>query len=614
MDNKKISTGKRTLIFYFFISFIILFEILRLGDLPGLYYDSLMADFTAIQFLSPSEYWACAVEKSIFDFPLIGALYHGNLTMFLTLFVTLLTGTTSVLQYHIQNALWGIGIIITMHLILRKARVNQALANIATALLATNSAYITSLLTQFYSFLPGTLFLLFSIFYLIKWKANNRSEDLFLVAFWGGLAIYVYFCYLFFLPAILLIVLFSEIKRWFKNYCILFVGYWTGLYLYLLGFVSRIFVKFSWTETQKEIAFLIFAMILALYNYFLYQMIIKRKNTPQKDFLIIGITLFSFTIGTALIYPFIITEIKHHNVSGFSANIFERIALAWHNFSNNLSDVGGQSLILGYSISIGKNIWRNLCIIINILWFSISLYQYLFLKQKHESKEECYALWSVLLQASFFLVSLVFATRLSSHHYTTVFHMTFLTSALQLQFIYNILMPFLNSVKQYIVKAGVILFGFLLVLNFINLGRLTMQIKRTGGNGYYTNQLNELAYNANQKRKYGEKELYVFPEWGFGTSFIYLTQGTIPCVNNSQGTQEFIGKRIEEGYQIVLAYWDRNNGQQYEERLKYSKDITIAEKKHFTLEGNYAFTTLTVYQDKSKESENNIQINPEAKQ
>lgn len=589
----KIKKRKYDVIFCTVVGILILFEILRFGETPGIYFDAIMADYTAVQVISPQEYTALTSIGQLFNFPLIGAIYHGNLTMFGTLLMTLITGTTSVVQYHILNALWGIGIVVALYATLRLTKVSKVICSAIILLLATNSVFITSMLTQNYSFLPGALFMILSVYSLFKWKETGNKKNLFITAFWGGLSIYVYFIYLFFVPVVLLITAVYNKKKWFENYCILLNGYLSGLYFYILGFISIYLNTMTWTKNQKNVCFFVLALLLAAYILIFYYMLVVKENTKKatviSEILLIISSVTALITACLLIYPIISTKITSYNVSGNAASLSERIERMLQVISYNLSNIANETMILNRAYGILPNAWRNICIAVTIVWLVVTIYIRFKNKNAEKKASNTLALWILLLQLCFFVVSIVFATRLWCHHFFTFFVFTFFLMAYQLQVLADVFLHQKNMKKVFLAIVGACL-----LLNVFNLGKTTFQIKAIGGRKYFTNQTTELAKEAKQNLQNGEKEFYIFPEWGFSTSFIYLTGNTVPCSSSSKLNQEFLNEKVSEGYSIVVAFWEQENEEQYRDTLQINDDVIIEKEIWNTLNGEYAFSTLTL--------------------
>ena len=103
-------------------------------------------------------------------------------------------------------------------------------------------------------------------------------------------------------------------------------------------------------------------------------------------------------------------------------------------------------------------------------------------------------------------------------------------------------------------------------------------------NIYYSTAINSLAERALEKKEAGEKQYYVFPEWGILAGFDYLTRNEI-AFNGSINLQQMQQLCNDEGYQIVVCYWERENTEVYRDNLLEIFDMKQISSSY--VEGNY---------------------------
>ena len=82
---------------YFALFAILLIQLIKLGDKPGLYFDAMYPDYIGVQYLFPQQYYVRSQAAE----PWLCQIYHGNIGVWITLLSVLITGTTSILQHHI---------------------------------------------------------------------------------------------------------------------------------------------------------------------------------------------------------------------------------------------------------------------------------------------------------------------------------------------------------------------------------------------------------------------------------------------------------------------------------------------------------------------------------
>ena len=189
-DLKSFFTKKNIFLYIFFLA-ILFWQILRMGNNLGIYMDGIMSDYTLSYFLNPQKY-SYSHFGSIGNIDLIGAFYHGNLTMFLTLLIQLITGTSSVLQYRMGNVIWaGLGILCLQYLF-NRCRVNNVISTLIIVALELSPTYIITLMTNDYALLPGTFLTLLSLIFVLKWNENRADKYLYRCFGILGIAIYSY--------------------------------------------------------------------------------------------------------------------------------------------------------------------------------------------------------------------------------------------------------------------------------------------------------------------------------------------------------------------------------------------------------------------------------------
>ncbi|MGI0059620.1 MAG: hypothetical protein ACREBJ_07610, partial [Nitrosotalea sp.] len=190
--------------------------------------DGINPDYLAAQTLNPeisNPNWAI---PSVIG-PVLGGLYFGVENYYVGVIAFKLLGE-NVTSLRIAQSLFGGVIIVLVYLLLWKCNRNILTSFLAAALLASNIAFLASFRTQFYIILGGEVWLLASV--LTLWRETKLSDYCAGVLY--GLAIYAYFVFLFFMPAITCIVLFRK-NRSLRSFLL---GITTGLLPYAIGYLS----------------------------------------------------------------------------------------------------------------------------------------------------------------------------------------------------------------------------------------------------------------------------------------------------------------------------------------------------------------------------------------
>lgn len=581
---KKLCSNKFNIGVYIIVIISVLFAVIRSSGLPGLYLDGINPDYLAVQLLYPQEYsvsWALPNS----GIPLLGQLYHGTVTMFFSLISIMITGTTSVLQFHILNGIYGIAACIMLYKILGEMKINRYVSAISVILLATTPTLFSSFRTQYYIVLPGVVFTLISIYLLLSWiKDSSKNYKLFFSSVMAGLAFYNYFIYVFFVPAylILLCMIIKKEKQdyRFEKYVIWADGFVLGSILYIMGY-TEIFLE-GIVEYRKIvisiILFVIIAIIMAIYK-------LTKHHKIKIVMLIIGVVvacgMLFFYKNIEILKPYLSNLNMSESQGGFKIRIYNIIKY----FFYILNDSSSEILMLGKTVSVFKNIYVVLIIIISAISGTVFLKMR---KQKSYKKFEYFWVFFVLGGMYFFCAFLFAHTRLQAQHFVPILFMVFAFGAVEVDYVIKNILK--DKIKKNIRYVTIGLATIILILNLYNQSIILINLNNTGGTGLCTNQINELAYSALENAETGEKEVYIFPDWGFMCGFDYLTRNSIAFSLDTG--EEALQKFYDNGYTIVICYWSDDDTQKYEELLDNYSNDDFTQKTWYTKNGNIAFYSI----------------------
>lgn len=525
------------------------------NGLPGLYLDSVNPDYMAVQLLNPNNIngnWLVGQH----GFPLLCQLYHGIITVFFQMIAIMITGTTSVIQLHILNSLYFVAAVIAVFQILNLAKVNRKISVAVSVLLLFSPNIIAIVRSPYYVVLPGVAFTLWAVYYILKWYINKENYTLYLLisGILVGLACYCYFNFLFYVPAFICFIFWAT-KR--EKGCLMSVvswcvGFLITIGLYVIGYFKLALWLLPWPNLYKDLAQYFLAVV-----YYLFVMVIYRCYACDRGSKFSKTFLLCIAVLTGCSYLFFMYRaagdyIKNMmtglNVAGYSANIVERIETILLFAYQALTNEAGEKWILGEVISIGGAL-PFVILIILALWNLI-----LSRKETEKNVTKQVIQWFLLLTCIVFIVCAIpLATRMQVQHFITFFFVEYLLLAINLDEI--ITKTNFNKVKKQ--SACWILIGFLFVFNWVNQTLLIQRINMTGGVGRYSASINVLAEQAMENRENGEKELYVFPEWGFFCGFNYLTNNNIPLLTNFNIDETIF--YANQGYVVKICCW-RNDG------------------------------------------------------
>lgn len=565
----------------------VLFVALLDSDNVGIYFDSVFPDYLSVHILN-SDMNNPIMNFSYMGIPFLGQLYHGTITVFLQIIVVGILGKASLFSLRLCNAIWCSLACISMYLLLKKLEVKRTVILFSEYCLIFSIPLFMILKTQYYIKLPGVAFTFLAIvsFAYGQHKANNFRYAM-LSGFLAGLAFYSYFIYLFFLPAYIYLYVkdkyFYNLFAYLGGFCIGCIGYLIGyseLLIYILNISS---------EQRKTYMVLITIMLLLIAALFIW---ITYKNIWFKVqghgialsvielLMITGGGLFVSTIVCGNYYAIkthFFSQLNSIDVSGYKTGIGGRIrALA--GYTVGIFGDACEDRVLGKHVSKLSEIFL-ICAIILLVFLT---YKMVFDKTfEKKSKNVIKSIWVFLM--SYYCMALIFATRMGIQHFVPIYFLGFFIIGYAAHTI-------LSTNKKWKSMLGIVVCITAVLLsigiNSINLLNVHSYLSRNGCVGYFTTQINELAYEALDAYNEGKEEFYIFPEWGIMAGFNYLTNNQI----NYSLTLDSI-EQNKNGKNIRLCYFDSNNTDKY---------IEIFEK--------YGISNINMYEYPSTKSESYIKI------
>ena len=592
---KLLETNKKEMGMFLILCSLLFIQVLRIGEYPGLYMDAIMSDYAAVRYINQQPY-SHSYFRIVGDLQLTGALYHGNLTMLWTLLICLFTGTTSVLQYRLGTTIWCVLILACIQYIMTKWNILCYVKYSIMLALVLAPSFVTTIFTQYYAFLPGTLFVLISYILWEKWCEKRENKKVFQVAFWLGLAIYSYFVYAIY--ALLFLAMFCYVIVKEKSYKsgVLFTfvsGMFAGVFLYIVGFYSMGIAALSISSYTKIGILSLLIVFMLVVCWWAYRLSIGKSNSIKK----IVVVCIMVSIGIAMVLllnriPTVIAVLKTKFVSASGKNalgLIDKVVTVLHHISAFMRDSKREYIILGYTTSKVSALWRDSYFVCLVVWTILNLMRKIKTKEKIGNFGKI-NLVLIFLQVGYATISIPISGGLCPHHYTTFYVISYLSMAVML----HDLLSMCKSTKKfkYIKKIIIIWSIAVICMNFVNGGILATHINRTGGHNYYTHQTTELANRAIDMQSNGVKQFYILPEWGFVNSFEYLTGNTIPFTADLVDSQ-YINNRIGQGFTtFILVYKDRNQVEKYKNVFGENYVEMLKEEIWYSLDGEYAFTTL----------------------
>jgi len=465
--------------------------------------------------------------------PVLGNLYHGVQNLYVGLPIFKIFGF-SVATLRVAQALFGAAIIGLLFFLVNRATGSAALSLLAALGLATDIAFQASFRTQNYIILGGEAWLFAALLLLYPGHEEERTSKraLFLSGATYGLSIYGYFVFLFFLPAIALLV--WESGRQDRKAALLAWGrgFAVGMLPYVIGYLF---------------------MMMALGG-------------------VGGLVKFLREAGG--------------NLSPFSSHLSlaDGYVYALKIARLALENGGNEAMVLGESIP--DKGWPSLRLLliaaIMIPWLVMAWGR----RPAELDSRERLNRWLVLLPCSYILAAGFLGQRLWAHHYSVLVALAYLLFAVSLGGLLARWRPLFKASRAYMFQHGTVAICLALFVagNLVQQHGFYERLEQTGGVRRASNALTMLA---EQARATDRRTVYLFPDWGFFMSFAFLTADRVPYLLEASldRIKELRGKYDE----LYLPFWEAADREKYEQLLRQAGLEKIEVTTMPQLDGKTAF-------------------------
>ena len=572
--------------YWFGVFLVLVLPMLSIGDTLGLYFDSVYPDYAATQILNPQLHQV----KWFIAWPFLCQMYHGTVNMWISMLSILLTGTTGVVQHHIVNSLLVLLDIYLIDKLLEKQNVSVFVRHAALLVLAFMPTIMTFALTQYYIELPGVAFLISAaIFFEYGWKIEDsgKSNCFFIIAFvFLGLSFYTYFNYLFFFPGFLILYIYKGADYTSKtnNFLIACYSMICGACLYFVGYFIIIINNRGLSKYDSWYSYLLIIGLILSISFGIFELI---KNKKTKFALIISGILFGmFVICFLFNREIIMNAAASLDISGTSANISERIELIIQYVYRSFVGIDGETGIYGMHVTKYQQVMVILVVIITAIYI---LGQIIIGVQKKNINY--IALRYLFILFIYLCCSTVLATRMQTQHFVPVFFLIVVITILEIDQL-RYWMGSFRGVKQisYIILG--LIASICLFLCATDRYRVLDHVFETGGTGYYTRAINILSEEAKTNLQKGEKEIYIFPEWGFMSGFNYITNNQVAFSVDFDSNN--LKQYVDEGYELEIVYWDEGNSDLYLSEIDKAGFHIFEKKEYLESNGEIAFYKIEV--------------------
>lgn len=459
--------------------------------------------------------------------PILGGLYYGAQNVYAGLPIFVAFGF-NITSLRIAQGLFGAVLIAALYISTNRLTRSRLLAFACALGLATELAFTASFRTQFYIVMGGATWLFVALAYAIPIESHPElARRRTLLS--GVFAGLA--CYGYFVLGFfvpgMLLLIAWRRREGWRDLPRWLVGFMVGLLPYALGYLSLVIKLKGVTPTLA----------------FIHQML-------------------------GQLHPF--------NASGASGN---HLAYAWNMLRLAVTDQGNEAMIFGQPLESTWSWVKYGCLLFGLVAMTTLLMVRLI---RHD--ERWVRALPALLPWSFLGVASLFGERLWAHHFCVLVPFVYLLGAL-------LLLECLDALQASSRTRKVITGVALCACVAFNLAQQTtfhQELARTGGTGKMPEALNTLAEEA---RTSSPQVAYLFPEWGFYTSFSFLTGNRVRYVDNVE--PRTFAKLRDRGYRTFrLAFWDAADEEHYRQTLTATGARNITRRIYTRRDGRPAFYLL----------------------
>ncbi len=527
---------------------------MRYIELPGLYMDTINSDHLAAEIINGKNNPQWVIPNLGFYF-LPGCLYRGLVSLYTGLPIYYLLGFT-VPAARISHSIPIGATMVVAYFLLKNMTRNRVLTWLPLFCMATSLPILVANRTQSHHLFWGLPFLFGSMLLMFRIEeSRNISRTSFFIGLLYGIAVYTYFIYWFFFPAILISFLIGYRRSKLKRLWFAILGGTLGLSPFILAYVS------------------LYISVGGFHNFIDYLLPVVTKLEPVSN----DRSLWGNLIAT------------YQNISGALGNgPMEQFVLGVGSTPSFLDQALDLSVFGGHEQRnvLPRGYISDMMVWLWVVFLAIIGFKALPLVTLEVDRNYRKVIFFILLPISYCLFGIfIFGDRLWVHHYSIIIPFFILTIPL-------VLCPsgipkYLTRLSKYRNISAIFIIICIISFNALWQNDFFRTLNKTGGSRLFSNNLTLFAEEA--KNETG-KPLFLFPEWGFYMPFCFLTENLIPFEHTSQ--INFVRVNEESLDCVRLAFWNENDEAKYREILYSQGVINLAIKKYFSRDQRLVFCVL----------------------
>lgn len=526
-------------------------QLIKLGDEPGLYLDAINPDYIGVQLLFPQ----VMETKWQIAWPWLCQVYHGNVGMVITMVSVMLTGRTSMLQYHITyGVVAAIAVFLTYKVLThRRVGINRRWAWLGSVLLITWPSLLTIVITQFYMCLFGSICMLVGALLLLDWLDDTSSQKRLALCYLSfGVSFYSYFNFLFLAPTLVLATIYVMKQDGVPLGHIMqpLVAYTCGCGLYFVGWTQIALVAHGVGMSMVRKL----ALLLAVYC-LLALVYVGFSPTKKHRMALLVACAVCLCVWAVLVLPSVKIAAAGLDVVE-DTTIGQKLAAVPQDYSLILSGKLAEMLIYGTSVTYLNNHLLLFLVVVMVVTFACERIC------RHSDIKWKVPVATILI---FMCCCVPLGTRMQPQHYVPLLFVTYIGLCFCAKAIFGCLASTGSArLARIVARKGeliVAVSAFVLCANLFNSARVINAIQVSGGEHYWADEMTELADDALDGRDQGVREVYAFKDWGFFTGFNYLTMNRVPYLTDVN--EDALRQQYAEGNDIVICYWEAEDSPSY---------------------------------------------------
>ena len=516
-------------------------------ELPGLYMDAVNPDYLVIDVLhghtDASPIWILPGNFIGSHFPLLTSIYHGTLQVWLAAPLVGMFGP-SVASLRASQAVAGAAILAGIFFLLRRRRpvLSWWLAWLPAATLALDPVFVYAFRTQLYITLSPVALLFAAILAAERALPSTPLPDqggarpykpawLVLSGLCYGLALFGYFVYSFFAPALLIGMIIA---------------------------CKRIDPNFGWVRTDRVLLWTALGAVIGTAGFAVGYLRIMQDQNGTGGF----VAWFSG-------YQHAIGAFETHTSLAATASYFA--TLVWRVFSNHWQ----------HSLMFHDGKPEPFSVLKLLLLLGLPLAIWIWCEVR---RVQAWRLRLIVgLIACFPIVALAFGDRLSGHHFVALLPLGYLalgTGFAELATIY----PGRPPIKIVVVAVWVVLSA----INLVGLHSTGTELLRTHGRGLFSDAINHYASDAIAQENSGNKQHVYLPDWGLFMPFHFLTDGRIR--HSTDLNVNTMHDELCRGQNITVALITGDVAARFSELASQLSWTPPKERRYLDHEGHEVFT------------------------